>query len=403
MASDYLTLIEDFAAKPGVHQVFPVVVPLSDEKVGPQDTRHPSELAAKYDEDELEGDVWKFERDRAIAAVSRQQRLANGLRIRAAEAERDAELMAKRLAQQSVNIYWAKDDRQRQGDSAVLATSIRLQEAKTLHEEAQRDCDRLVGEGRLLLDSEKAHTAQVEGMLQQECQRSQAGWKRVEELEEESRRRLAARDCDVEKEAIEAQQRVDTSKSASQDRIRKAEERYGAQLQVMREQLVAANARCKESVDLEVTRKIQIEEAAHVQQNVAAVRLDVDLQCMRHNVADTRETCNAHVQRLQKREEHTRDFLDEWKDGAVANLLDSAGAMSLEAHRKELRATRSLEQTVHTLGQHYTTMRSYNPVVDGKISKVLGGCLHSREGETHGVAAPSTRAFPPPAPLPYLT
>jgi hypothetical protein len=74
-----------------------------------------------------------------------------------------------------------------------------------------------------------------------------------------------------------------------------------------------------------------------------------------------------------------------------------------------------LEHAAYNLGSHYKTQRQYSSSTDGKISKVLQGCLHGGgswadhdRGQprprnlTSVGGCPSPRSLPPPAELARL-
>mmetsp|Transcript_133805 Transcript_133805/g.286177 ORF Transcript_133805/g.286177 Transcript_133805/m.286177 type:complete len:426 (-) Transcript_133805:65-1342(-) len=390
---------EEYADEPGLTQSFPVVAPLAQTKRGPQNIRAPHEVYERICENELQDDTWLFRRDRAQAAISHREVIATGLRFRAERAEREAEVSAMKAGESVVAIAKSKDERQRQGEHSVRLMEARLKEVGTVREEVALECAGRIEETRALLAMEQEHTAEVEKLLQKEKEKSAEVWRRVAELEAESKARLAARDEELEAERAVLAKRTEEARVIAEARVREVAERCSAELRQMRDHVAAGQARCQERVDTEILRKAWMESEAERRRGVAAGRLTTEQSCMKQcSIARLTDGSN-YVQRVQRREEKTKAFVEEWKDGSVSELLSTATTFTHEAHRRELLSTISVEHAVHTLGQHYATQRQYNPTTDGKISSILHGCLHS--GNAQG-GQPSPRNLPRPRELPAL-
>lgn len=396
--------------------MFPVVVPLSDKKLGPQDARSPHEEHSQLREGDLQHDSWSFKRDRAQAATSRLQRLDHGLRLRAEEAERGVFTAEKLASQRMADIEAAAQDRRKRGDDAERELLMRIQEAKVRLQEAERECADRVAEAKMILVNEQAHTADVKALLEQERHKSEDAWKKVGEAQAESRDRLSVRDGDLERQRAEATARVEEARKAAADRVKQAQERSAAELRHMQEQLEAAKAKSRARVDLEARRKASIEDEVQHRKETAAVRLDLDMRRMRQSITDQQDSCVEQVRRVERREADTKDFVETWKAGSVAEIFATASKKSMQAHHQEAVSTQSLAHAVNTLGKHYKTQRQYNTTVDGKISHALQGCLHgplptpaspasarlpSAPGSRQTArGCPSPRSLPPPSACP---
>lgn len=385
----------DLRHPPLLKQAFPVVLPLSDQKWGPQDTHHPDDVWPKLVKDELADDDWVFRRDRAQAAILREQRMASAMRQRAEQAERDADAAAALAADRCVDLEWSSKDRERRGVVTTQVLDSKLQEAEELHREALGDCERRLAQARQLLEQEQAHTMEVEQLLRQQQECSGAAERRVAEIESQSLERRHQRGTDAAREAERLDGRVEAARQAAAQRIRTVQHRAAHDLKMMRDQLEAVKLKCGDAVSREARRKGEAEQEAEHRQDIAAERLGVEQQCMKHCAVSAEDDCYDQLQRVQRREQKTAHALDEWREGAVSVLFQTAAVKSQDAHRREQLATHSLEHAVHHLGHHHSTHRQYNTVVDSKISSVLQGALHDHP-TAHALGAPSARSLNPP-------
>eukprot|EP00747_Dinoflagellata_sp_TGD_P182371 gnl/TRDRNA2_/TRDRNA2_36604_c0_seq1.p1 gnl/TRDRNA2_/TRDRNA2_36604_c0~~gnl/TRDRNA2_/TRDRNA2_36604_c0_seq1.p1 ORF type:complete len:417 (-),score=101.18 gnl/TRDRNA2_/TRDRNA2_36604_c0_seq1:167-1417(-) len=383
------TEVEDFADEPGKDQVFPAVAPPSYAKLGPQDLRQPHEILAALREKEKKDDIWAFDRDRAKAALAREQLLVCKFRQQAKQAEKSAADSKLLASARLVEIEHAADVRKSRGEADIRATKMRIEEAHRMDEATQIECRQRIAEAQALLENEKRSTAEVEQLFEKERTKSEATWQRVANLEAESQERLAARDLEVQAADQEAQRRIAQARDVADARIREVEERFAAELRRMQERLAITQEQCTERIRLESERKAQSEQEAVDRRTSATSRLETEKQCMKQVCATTLEDCRSHLERVLHREDETATYVGK-KVHMYSELFDLASARSLEAHRKELHSTMSLEQTVHILGKHVATRQQYNTALDNKISTSLHGCLHNTAGE------PSPRSLPIP-------
>lgn len=383
--------VEDHAPEPSLTQSFPVVAPLSLKKLGPTDVRNPQEVAAQIEAKEAKDDAWSFRRDRAKAALLREQQLAAGLHHRAGRAERVADNTAIQEAERVAFLEQAAEARRKRGDDDLRAMRAKVQEARNRSEEVDFQVKQCGAEVRALLEAEKSQTAAVEALLSRERQTSEASWRRTAEMEAESQARIAVRQAVVERTDAEAENRRAAAQRVASTRVEEVRERCKAEVEAMRRQLELARARCRERVDLEENRFGQTKEHAQTQRGTASARLGADQQSMKHQGTALADDCKAHVQRVQRREDVTYMAVAH-KMEEMAPLFEAAGQKSLESHRRDADTTASLEHAVHVLGKHVSTRHQYGPSLDAKVSSVLSGALHARPIPS----APSPRSLPPP-------
>jgi len=380
-----------------------------------KNVRTPRQMERALSEADRQHDQWSFKRDRSVAALSRHQRMAHGLRMRAEDAERETFVTEARASQRLVDVEASVDQRRRRGQDVERALEVRLQEAILQREEAKRECGDRIVEAQSLLATDQEHTARIELLLKQEQAKSKAEWERVAELEAQSKARLDNRNDDLERERAEVRSRVEAARMAANKRIQEVEQRCAEELAIMRKRLEAAEAQCQERMELEESRRQRTGEVCKVQREVAAARAEVDEQRMRHRLAHQETHCKEQLERVEKRADHMKDFAEEWKCGSVAEIFKTAAQQSRKAHRQEILATHSLEHAAYNLGQHHKTQRQYSASIDGKISKVLQGCLHGGDSWadndrgkprprtlTSKGACPSPRSLPPPSELARL-
>ena len=127
--------LQDFA-QPGRHQSFPVGE--SDVKVGPRDVPEATWT---------ENDQWAFQRDRAQAALLKEEIVASRRRVRAKEVVRDAALSTKIAQERVAEIEVVVEDRRRRSEEELLLMQSRVKEALRRKEEAVRECQARLGEG----------------------------------------------------------------------------------------------------------------------------------------------------------------------------------------------------------------------------------------------------------------
>lgn len=383
--------VQDHAPEPGLTQCFPVVAPLSLKKLGPTDIRNPSEIIAQIEAKEAKDNAWGFQRERAKAALLREQQLAAGLHHRAGRAERVADNTAIQEAERIATLAQAAEARRKRGEDEIRAMRMKVREAQARKEEVDLQVKQCISEACSLLDAEKRHTAEVKDLLQRERQTSEVAWKRTADAEAESLARIQVRKSAVERADAEAEGRSSTAKRVADARVSEVRERCEAEVAAMRRQLEAARERCRERVEIEEDRFGQTKGHAQAQRDHASMRLGMDQHSMQHHGSLLAEDCKAHVQRVQLREDKTV-MVVRHKMEEMAPQFEAAGQKSFESHRRDAHTTASLEQAVHVLGQHVSTRHQYGTSLDSKVSAILSGCLHARPIP----GAPSPRSLPPP-------
>mmetsp|Transcript_36344 Transcript_36344/g.77357 ORF Transcript_36344/g.77357 Transcript_36344/m.77357 type:complete len:437 (+) Transcript_36344:96-1406(+) len=386
---------DDVAASPRLYQAFPVVAPLSDKKLGPQDVRPSHEMHPRLLEKEDADEAWRFRRDRAQAALLYEQRRV-AVRRRAAEAaERDLEAAKQEAIDRKFDIDLAAKDRARRGHEAVQAMKKRMQDAQEAHRYVDEDCRRRREEAQALFQIEKEASKAVEDMLAAEVERNEAWRKRLEKLEADSLERRTERQRAVEEKGREEQARIEEAKQLAEQRLLVAEERARQVVELYRqEQLALAERRCQERSDTEVRRNQAVAEEAHRQLHKAAARLGTEEMCMKQHIGHVDIDGKAHLDRIVERQHKTEAFVDLWHRGPITQVVGRAANKSQAAHRREELSKTSLEQSAHVLGHHYKTQRHYNLTTDSKVSHILDGVLH--DAWQVGTEPPSARSLPVP-------
>lgn len=382
----------DVAASPRMQQVLPISPPLHSRRAGLQEARHPKWLFRKMLEDEDADDEWRFRRDRATAALARMQQLASGLRARAAAAERDVEKAEALVADSLVDIKWAVANRERRCDISAEEYKARCREAEVRLAEVETECAQRVKDAQALFDQERAHTSAVEAVLANERRRADAAAAHVEEAAAESRRLIEARGARAEEAAAAARGRVDAARDAAEQRMRAAEARAAEALQLRRRQLEAAREAKEAAIVMEAQRRAEAAQEVERRRHLAACRVEAEVAAATRLQSRHDDDCKQHLGKVLDREQETRVACDEWNRGAVASIFETAASKSMGAHRREHLSKRSLEQTAHVLGRHFSTQRQFNSGADSRLTHILRGCLH--EAEAPGFRSP--RALPVP-------
>jgi len=382
---------DDYAPEQGLLQCFPVVAPLSDKKLGPQDIMEVSDVWSQIRGKELIDDNWMFKRERAQASIEREQGLVTKLRHRAERAERDTYAAAADARAQLVDVERAVDERRRKAQDSVRQMRMRLQEAQKLRDEAARACLERVGEAKALLENERRHTLEVEELLQRRRESAAAAWRQNEELQAQSEARLASCEKEVLVSEEESKQRVEEAKQKVKEQVAQAEARSQEDLRAARQRLVACEESCRYRLEVEWQRKEQCDKALQKRKTEAVSRLEIDQFIMQRHLSNLKEDCEAHVQKVVKREVITQLEVAKKVD-ALADYFSSATDRTVQMHERERQSINSMGQAVHTLGQSVASRQQYNVRIDNELSACLKGHLHGMPD----IAAPSPRALPPP-------
>lgn len=382
---------DDYAPEQGLMQCFPVVAPLSDKQLGPQDVMNPYDVWSQIRDKELTDDHWKFKRDRAQASIIREQGLATKLRHCAERAERDTEVAASNARVQLIDVERAVDERRRKAAESVRQMHMRLQEAQKLRDEAAFACRERVDEAKALLENERRHTAEVEELLQRRRESANAAWRQNEELQKQSEARLASCEEEVVASEAESKQRLEEARKKVADQLAKAQEGSTENLRVARERLAACDESCRYRLEVEAQRKEQCDEALMKRKTEATARLEIDQFIMERHLSNLQEDCAAHVQLVAKRELATQAECTKKAKG-LTDVFSAAANRSLQTHERERQSIHSMGQAVYTLGDYITERQQYNVRIDDQLSACLQGHLHGLPG----IAAPSPRALPPP-------
>lgn len=382
---------DDFAPEQGLMQSFPVVVPLSNKRLGPQDVMNPSDVWSQIRDKELIDDEWKFKRERAQAALTREQGLSLKLKHRAELAERDAVSAVAGARAQLGHVEAAVDERRRKAAETVRHMRMRLQEARKLRDEAAHACSERVHEAKALLANERQHTAEVEELHQRRRESTATAWGQNEDLQVQSEARVASCEKQVEVTGVEAKQRVEEAREKVKEQVAQAEARSQEDLRAARERLVACEASCRNRVEAEAQRKEQRDDALQQRKTEAVSRLEIDQFIMQRHLVNLKQDCAVHMQQVVQRELSTE--LDVGKKvGVLADVFASAAKRSLQTHERERESINSIAQGVYTLGDHISSRQQYNTRIDDQLSACLQGNLHGMPG----IASPSPRALPPP-------
>jgi hypothetical protein len=382
---------DDYAPEQGLLQSFPVVAPLSDKQLGPQDVVTPSDVWSQIRDKELTDDHWRFKRERAQASIAHEQGLAIKLRHRAEQAEREAEAAAAHARAQVIDVERAVEERRRKAGESVRQMRMRLQEAQKLRDEAAQSCRERIGEAKALLANEQKHTAEVEELLQRRRESSAAAWRQNEELEAQSAARVAAVEKEAELCEQESNQHVEEAKQKVKEQVAQAKLRSQEELRAARDRLSACEESCRYRLEVEAQRKEQCDEELQKRKTEAAARLEIDQFIMQRHLSNLKEDCAAHVQQIAKRELATQ--LDvERKVKVLTDVFSSTASRSLQTHERERQFVKSVGQAVYTLGDHASNRQQYNVRIDEQLSACLDGHLHG----VAGIATPSPRALPPP-------
>jgi len=381
---------DDYAPEPGLRQCFPVLAPLSDKRLGPQDVMNPSAVWSQIREKELTDDSWSFKRDRAKAELAWQQGLATKLRHHAEHAERDTRSAASSARAQLVDIERAVDERKTKAAESVRQMRMRLQEVQKLRDEAACACRERMAEAELLLKNEQSHTAEVRELAQHRRQAAAAAWRQNEGLQAESEAHLTACDKEVEASELEAKQRVEAAKLKVQGQIAQAMVRNQEELRAARERLVACEESCRYRLEVESQRKEQREQSLQKWKTDALARLEIDQFIMQNHLTSLQKDCAAQVQNAAKRREVSALEIEK-KVGALDDVFSSTAARSMETQQRERHSILSMGQAVHTLGEYVSCRQQYSTCIDERLSSCLQGHLHG----VPGIAAPSPRMLTP--------
>lgn len=229
------------------------------------------------------------------AYLTGEQSVLPYLRHQAEVLERDADNAQMRAIHRSKNLDACVDERQRKAAIALREMRMRLQEARTVHEEARKACDARLNEARQLLQNDCLHHSEVKAALQRERASTAAIWEQVAEVENESDMRLAARDRDVEKTQVDMQKRVDTARQIAEGRIREVEGQCAETLRVANERLVVAEEACRARVEKEAARKGQSDEALSKHRAEAENRRNIDNFCTKVHLEQRRMVDNFYM------------------------------------------------------------------------------------------------------------
>jgi len=383
-------LMNDYAPGQGLRQSFPVVVPLSDKQLGPQDVMNPADVWSQIRDAEISDDQWTFKRDRAKADLAREQALATKLRHHAECAERDTYAATSHAKAQLVDIERAVDERRTKAVESVRQMRMRLKEAQKLKDEAAIACRERVAEAEFLLANERSHTEDVREFRQRRREAAAAAWQQNEGLQAESEAHLAACDTEVESSKVEAHQRVEDAEHKAQVQIAQAEARNQEDLRAARERLVACEESCRYRLEVESQRKEQREQSLQKWKTDAVARLEVDQFIMQRHLTSMQKDCAEHVQDAAKQRQVTAQHIEK-KVGALEDVFAVVATRSLQSQQRKQHSILSMGQAVHTLGEHIASRRQYSTRIDEQLSTCLQGHLHGLPG----IAAPSPRSLPP--------
>mmetsp|Transcript_51698 Transcript_51698/g.123056 ORF Transcript_51698/g.123056 Transcript_51698/m.123056 type:complete len:410 (+) Transcript_51698:28-1257(+) len=379
---------QDFAEKPGLTQSFPVVCPLSSEKVGLQDVHSAQEVYQELVERERQDDEWAFNRDAAKATLLQRQAQTLGLKKRAKEAEADADWTEVHVTHCIRDLSMAVEQRRKHGDIEVAKLRMRLQEAHAMRDDARFSQRQQLAETQQLLDLEKAHTAEVEAMLARTKEGLAAQLEKADAYEEEVKQDLLRRDAEVAETAKQMDNRVAVAKQAAARRIQEVEERCARQIAIRREELAKTESICHARQELAREKSNQATEEAAVRRDLAKQRRDAQKGSFERHRLTAEEGCRQMVEKVQRRGEDTALYVQE-------KLADISLLATPKEDNQEEISKESLAQVVCILGHHHNSRRRYTPTTDARLSKILQGRLHGCEG----FASPSPRLLPPPVGL----
>lgn len=260
----------------------------------------------------------------------------------------------------------------------VWAMKMRVQQALEIEAEVKAECSSRAAELRTLVLNEQSHTRDVEALLEQEKCHTHEMMQRVNEVEEEARQAIAARDKQVEAVRVDAAARLEKACQVAEERVMEVDVRAKEELEGATQRLAQVEWQCDGRVSLEVVRKDRMKIEAKERVEVASKRFAKDDHASQRHLLERHDDCNGLVSKVQQREADTEVYV-QGKVSDMSNAFARAGKKSAEAARREQHSEECVQHAAHVLGQHYSSRHQYNPAVDGKLGTALQGCLHGSE------------------------
>merc|ERR1719326_2024034 len=138
--------------------------------------------------------------------------MTRGFRESSEKAERGAERAVASAAERVADLEQAVDERRRKRQDEIRGMKVQLQHALQVEAQVKAECSSRAAEMRTLVLNEQGHTREVELMLEQEKRHTVFMMQRVEEVEEQARQAIAARDKEVEAVRVNAAARLEKAK-----------------------------------------------------------------------------------------------------------------------------------------------------------------------------------------------
>merc|ERR1719262_1435434 len=199
--------------------------------------------------------------------------------------------------------------------------------------------------------------------------------RRVEEVEEQARQAIAARDNEVEAVRADAAARLEKANQIATERVMEIEVRAQEEVEGAMQRLAQMEYQCEGRLKLEVVRKDRMQDQAKARVEVATQRFGKDQHAATRHLAERQDDCSGLVSKVQQRESATEAYV-QCKVSDMSEAFARAGKKSAEASRREQHSEERVQHAAHVLGQHYSSRHQYNPAVDGKLAASLQGCLH---------------------------
>eukprot|EP00933_Yihiella_yeosuensis_P008978 TRINITY_DN11471_c0_g2_i1.p1 TRINITY_DN11471_c0_g2~~TRINITY_DN11471_c0_g2_i1.p1 ORF type:complete len:419 (-),score=112.81 TRINITY_DN11471_c0_g2_i1:652-1908(-) len=370
---------EDLAPLGGLHQAWPIVAPLSDVRMGPQDVRQASEAQSLKRLDDQEAE-WAFQREEAQESIEKERRRLVTQKQRTAKAERELNATINTCVWQVADAKKAAEDRRRRGEQDLQALEVQVRQAEILLEEAQRESARRIAEASGLVNAEQRYASDVEDLLKIAREKRLAMERHADETEARCRKTLADRDSQMEQRSTELRKNRDEAKKEAEERLAEVRRRCEERREEGRQEVLKAKENGTVRLQAEEKRNTNAKDAAERRKKDAEERLDKERIGVQTFTGVIAEDCGDFLQRKKQREEATRTRYSELNQvGAMTKVNATAESWNHMAQRKEFCTKASLDQTVYVLGHHYQTRWNYTQAADGKIKTVLKGCAQGRQ------------------------